>query len=152
MERQKRYWEIKILRYKVTGKREYCYNRIMWRFGNKKSKKNWIIRIYGMVQGVGFRWFIKEKAENLGISGYVKNMEDGSVFIEGEGGGESLEKFSEAIKIGTGMAKIFKITVTDGEVKGFFGFEIKHQEKKIKRKRDVKRKKLADWERYKKIF
>ena len=37
------------------------------------------ILIHGYVQGVGFRWFIYKNAKTLGIKGYVKNLENGSV-------------------------------------------------------------------------
>ncbi|WP_129409562.1 acylphosphatase [Marinitoga lauensis] len=42
-------------------------------------------RIYGRVQGVGFRWFVNKIAESLGLNGYVMNMPDGSVEIWAEG-------------------------------------------------------------------
>ena len=35
--------------------------------------------IYGMVQGVGYRYFVAEKAEPVGLVGFVKNKKDGNV-------------------------------------------------------------------------
>lgn len=40
------------------------------------------IRVAGIVQGVGFRYFAKKNAQLLGLSGFTKNMDDGSVLIE----------------------------------------------------------------------
>jgi acylphosphatase len=48
-------------------------------------KKHFNIRISGRVQGVFFRASTKAKAEELGISGFVQNEPDGSVYIEAEG-------------------------------------------------------------------
>jgi len=41
--------------------------------------------ISGKVQGVGYRYFIKKKAESLGIQGYVRNKKDGSVLLAAQG-------------------------------------------------------------------
>ena len=43
------------------------------------------VRVSGTVQGVGFRWFVRERARRLGLAGWVKNLEDGSVEIAAEG-------------------------------------------------------------------
>ncbi|MBR1823152.1 MAG: acylphosphatase [Ruminococcus sp.] len=43
------------------------------------------IIFYGYVQGVGFRWKARNSASRLGISGWVKNLPDGSVEMEAEG-------------------------------------------------------------------
>ncbi|MFX1410399.1 MAG: acylphosphatase, partial [Promethearchaeota archaeon] len=43
------------------------------------------IKVYGLVQGVFFRYTTRKVARNLGLAGYVKNMPDGSVLIEAEG-------------------------------------------------------------------
>ena len=43
------------------------------------------IHVYGLVQGVFFRYTTRKIARNLGITGIVKNLPDGSVYIEAEG-------------------------------------------------------------------
>lgn len=58
------------------------------------------IRVRGRVQGVGFRWHAVKEARSLGITGLVKNMSDGSVYIEAEGRREQLMVFLEWCKKG----------------------------------------------------
>lgn len=49
--------------------------------------------IYGRVQGVGFRFTTKHLADQLGVSGIVRNESDGSVYAEAVGSTEQLEEF-----------------------------------------------------------
>jgi len=58
------------------------------------------IHIRGRVQGVGFRWNAVREARSLGITGLVKNLDDGSVYIEAEGVREQLTVFLEWCKKG----------------------------------------------------
>lgn len=58
------------------------------------------LEVTGRVQGVGFRWFTREKARRWGLAGWVRNRPDGSVEILAEGGREALEGFIEMIQSG----------------------------------------------------
>ncbi|HUT38109.1 MAG TPA: acylphosphatase [Methanoregula sp.] len=48
---------------------------------------------HGRVQGVGYRYFVTDCARKAGLSGFVKNMPDGSVLMVAEGGQEALDLF-----------------------------------------------------------
>ncbi|MGV3464222.1 MAG: acylphosphatase [Heyndrickxia sp.] len=54
----------------------------------------------GKVQGVGFRFTVQQKAASLGITGWVKNLPNGSVEIKAEGSKELLNRFIESLKSG----------------------------------------------------
>ncbi|MFA6473057.1 MAG: acylphosphatase [Candidatus Latescibacterota bacterium] len=55
---------------------------------------------HGRVQGVGFRYFVKDKASRYGIKGWVRNRSDGSVEIHAEGQKEYMDDFTAALKDG----------------------------------------------------
>jgi len=58
------------------------------------------VEIRGRVQGVGFRWFVRETARKLGLSGWVSNRPDGNVELAAEGAEEALEKLRTAVENG----------------------------------------------------
>lgn len=60
------------------------------------------IHVMGYVQGVGFRYRTLREAVSRGIKGFVKNMSDGSVYIEAEGTRKELKHFVEWCKNGPG--------------------------------------------------
>jgi len=63
------------------------------------------IHIRGLVQGVGFRWSAVREARIRSIGGYVKNLQDGSVYIEAEGSRDQLNAFVEWCKEGPGIVE-----------------------------------------------
>ncbi len=79
----------------------------------------------GTVQGVGFRYFVRDKAQKLGVKGYVRNLSDGTVEIVAEADEETLKKFFSEIEKGPPLAKVTDVTYhfkdKDG---GFTDFEI----------------------------
>jgi acylphosphatase len=85
-------------------------------------KRSVILTIYGHVQAVGFRYFVMQKAENYGISGFVKNQLNGNVYIEAEGQSDLLELFIQACKQGPSHAWIEKVEVQYCPVQNFEGF------------------------------
>ena len=58
------------------------------------------VRVYGRVQGVGFRWFVREKARRWGLTGWVRNQPDGSVEVAASGLPENLEGLLRDIRKG----------------------------------------------------
>lgn len=74
-------------------------------------------RITGRVQGVGFRNFTQMRARQLGLTGWVRNEQDGSVRLEAEGPRGALEDLLEAVHDGPRMAHVESVTAdwTDGE-------------------------------------
>jgi acylphosphatase len=58
------------------------------------------INVSGRVQGVGYRWNAVHEARYRGINGFVKNMSDGTVYIEAEGSRNQLDTFVEWCKRG----------------------------------------------------
>jgi acylphosphatase len=82
------------------------------------------IRVTGRVQGVGFRFFTKRKAVQLGLTGLVKNKPDGSVYLEAEGEKNKLDKLVDWLRQGPPLAKVTKIKATNSRPKNFKAFVI----------------------------
>lgn len=82
--------------------------------------KRIIIDIYGRVQGVWFRASTKKKARKLNLTGYVKNMPDGSVHIEAEGKKGNLQELLEFAKEGPRLARVDRINHDFKEATGKF--------------------------------
>ena len=72
-------------------------------------KKAAILKVYGRVQGVGFRYYTQKRAGELGITGFVKNRPDGSVYIEAEGEEDKLELFINWCEVGPPWAHVTKL-------------------------------------------
>lgn len=90
------------------------------------QKKNVQITISGRVQGVGFRYSAVHKAQQLGIKGFVKNMYDGSVFIEAEADEISMDHFLIWCHKGPTFSRVEKVSTTEGAVKNYTSFTVKH--------------------------
>lgn len=88
-------------------------------------RRHYIIRVYGKVQGVFFRANAQDKAEALGILGWVKNEPDGSVRIAAEGNEDALQEFVSWCKQGPTHARVEKVEFEEDNQQGFAHFEIK---------------------------
>jgi len=73
--------------------------------------KRFEIHLKGRVQGVGFRHFVLMRALDAGITGYVRNFADGSVFVLAEGEEADLELFADFLKIGPSRARVDQIII-----------------------------------------
>lgn len=81
-----------------------------------------VIRLYGIVQGVGMRYFIWREARKLELRGYVRNLDDGSVEIVVEGENDLIETLVRLARDeGPGFVSDIKITYEPdkGDLKGF---------------------------------
>lgn len=67
------------------------------------------LEIRGRVQGVGFRWFIRETAIRLDLSGWVSNRADGNVELAAAGDAEALKKLEAAATKGPSGASVEEV-------------------------------------------
>jgi acylphosphatase len=81
--------------------------------------------VVGRVQGVGFRWFAKELADSLKLSGWVRNRDDGSVELEVEGSTDLLDDYERRLQTGNPSAIVEKILAVPAAPTGGKGFRIR---------------------------
>lgn len=89
------------------------------------NKLHYNIKVKGKVQGVWFRDSTRNKALELGVTGFVRNEPDGSVYLEAEGGQEELEQLKTWCATGPPRANVEQVIATAGDFVGFGGFEIR---------------------------
>ncbi|KAI9904926.1 hypothetical protein N3K66_001455 [Trichothecium roseum] len=90
------------------------------------SKRVYFVAHGGTVQGVGFRYFTREKAQEYGVTGWCRNTIDNKVEGEAQGDEAVLEKFMKDVDQGPRHAKVVKLTQEDREVKaGESSFEVR---------------------------
>jgi acylphosphatase len=83
------------------------------------------VSIYGRVQGVFFRAWMRDQASELGITGWVRNCPDGRVdsHIEGEEGG--IEKLIERLHHGPSSARVEDVHIWNVDTFDFDDFEVR---------------------------
>ena len=72
------------------------------------------VRITGVVQGVGFRWFARERARRLGLAGWVRNLPDGSVEVLAEGPPGQLDLLLGELHRGPSGAQVTDVSALSG--------------------------------------
>jgi acylphosphatase len=81
------------------------------------------LRVVGRVQGVGFRWATQDEAERLGLRGWVRNTDDGSVEVVAEGDEEVVDRFLAWCRRGPTGARVDRVherrTAATGEFERF---------------------------------
>jgi len=77
------------------------------------------LKIEGLVQGVGFRYFMQRSARTLGVTGWVRNRMDGSVEAVVQGSAEAVEAITELARRGPPSAHVTDIRISDAD--GRFG-------------------------------
>jgi acylphosphatase len=84
------------------------------------------IIVTGVVQGVGFRFFTRQRAHDLGLGGFVRNRMDGGVEVEVEGEDGSVKAFLDELSRGPRAAHVTGMEVENLRPGGGYdGFEIR---------------------------
>ena len=91
--------------------------------GSKKEAFNVTVR--GRVQGVGFRWWVRNAAERYGVRGWVANRDDGSVEIFAEGKPDDLARFLIDAEQGPPYSRVEAFVKSPAEPEGFRDFSIR---------------------------
>jgi DNA ligase D-like protein (predicted 3'-phosphoesterase) len=81
--------------------------------------------VAGRVQGVGFRETARRRAEDLGVSGWVRNEADGLVAVHAEGPAEAVARFLEFLRAGPRGASVEHLEVRDVPVEGHEQFAVR---------------------------
>ena len=76
--------------------------------------------VSGRVQGVGFRWWTRSRALELGLTGLARNLPDKRVLVVAEGPRSSAEKLLDLLKSGTTPGHVSDVAVQWGEATGGF--------------------------------
>lgn len=84
------------------------------------------IRIYGRVQGVGFRYSARNQARSLGLKGWVENRPDGSVCSVIQGSREDCLKYMEWCRKGSGYSWVEKVDIKEMEPELLTSFRVRH--------------------------
>jgi len=80
--------------------------------------------VTGRVQGVGFRWFVRVAGRRLGLAGWVRNREDGSVELAASGSQEKLDELRKQVRRGPDAAQVTDVEdleAIEGELEFPFG-------------------------------
>jgi acylphosphatase len=87
------------------------------------------VRVAGRVQGVGFRWYVREEARRLGVAGWVRNLPSGEVELLAEGDEAILSELARAVGKGPPGARVevvHRLPAADAQDKLPRPFSIEH--------------------------
>ncbi len=80
-----------------------------------------------MVQGVNFRWYTQRRASDLGLTGFVRNLPDGSVEVVAEGPRSSLDSLLDFLHVGPSSAEVESVETRWSSPTGEFSrFEVRY--------------------------
>ncbi len=80
--------------------------------------------VHGRVQGVGFRWFVQKHAERLGVRGYARNLEDGSVEVYAIGTEADLSELAGELWKGPTFSDVRRVEEESAAIQHRTTFEI----------------------------
>jgi acylphosphatase len=82
-------------------------------------------RVRGRVQGVGFRYFVEHSAQALGISGWVRNVDDGSVEVYALGTAAQLSDLAGLLWRGPRWAEVRGVEESESRLENHSGFSVR---------------------------
>jgi acylphosphatase len=85
--------------------------------------RRWLVS--GRVQGVGFRYHAQRKAEELGLTGWARNLDDGRVEVYAVGAPDRLSDFAAALHLGPRMSEVRGVQEIEDEAQKLSGFSIR---------------------------
>ncbi len=89
----------------------------------KSEARRWLVS--GRVQGVGFRYFAQRRAEELGLNGWARNLDDGRVEVYAAGPAERLSDLAAALHMGPRMAEVRGVEEMEDTVQKIAGFLVR---------------------------
>ena len=81
--------------------------------------------VRGRVQGVGYRYFVLREAAALGVSGFARNLADGTVEVIAEASDDVLELFEDRLRQGPSFASVKALDRSEVATRGDHGFHIR---------------------------
>ena len=84
-----------------------------------------MFRVRGRVQGVGFRYFVEHSAQALGIRGWVRNVDDGSVEVYAAGTAAQLSDLAGLLWQGPRWAEVRGVDESEAAVENHSGFSVR---------------------------
>lgn len=81
--------------------------------------------VSGRVQGVFFRDSVRRRAEAVGVAGWARNTEDGTVEAVFEGDRQAVDELVEFCRRGPSRAEVAAVEVVEEEPEGLSGFEVR---------------------------
>lgn len=87
------------------------------------TARRWLI--HGRVQGVGFRYYVERAAQQLSLTGYARNLDDGRVEVYAAGPPEKIAELAGLLRIGPRWADVRGVDEQEAPVQQLGGFDIR---------------------------
>lgn len=87
--------------------------------------RHYNIIVKGRVQRVSYRVWAQSKAMSLGLTGYVRNLHNGDVYIEAEGDDDKVNQFIDWCYVGSPLSKVTEVISEEQPLKNMETFELK---------------------------
>lgn len=83
------------------------------------------LEVHGRVQGVWFRAFVRDAAQQAGVAGWAENRDDGTVAVRLEGESAAVARVERACAEGPPRAHVDRVDVRTAAIEGLDGFAIR---------------------------